>query len=447
MPLDDVKAINTAGVDATDAMKLHAEGISPSSAKSMIAAGCTVPVVIAFTKAGFGEEDTQVLHAAGIPAATAAALRYTGSTVDELVGYLMAGHSADSLLEFAAVGFTHAEMTLLIRAELTAQDGQAYYDLHLPINEDTIVGVFRQANLTEIRPLGSGTFNQVYLATISTPDGDGEGVFKPLKLNEADSNVGETMFGINHDDPKYGLRNLGAVAIDERLGFNVLTKTEFAMLKPPGSDPADPPVLGMVMETALGKPGNKQAAENSAIYDNPEVRRQLTMLQLVDNIIGQVDRHRGNYFIYEDPTTGAIQVKGIDNDQCFGKLLRNPDELFGRAGEFETRFPDFKLYNNAATMPQIIDEDMRDSINALTPENIRALLRGKVDDEEIAATIDRLTALKAHIAAGECVVIKPTDWGGDVVNGYVADVASYSPSAQELSVLTSYVVRDAYNAP
>ena len=52
--------------------------------------------------------------------------------------------------------------------------------------------------------------------------------------------------------------------------------------------------------------------------------RELTKLQLLDQLTGQGDRHRGNYFVDIQGSGNKVTVKvtGIDNDLCFGSKIQ-----------------------------------------------------------------------------------------------------------------------------
>ena len=50
----------------------------------------------------------------------------------------------------------------------------------------------------------------------------------------------------------------------------------------------------------------------------PAMQKSLADLQVLDNLLGQVDRHTQNHMLQSDKQGRAIGVTGIDNDFSFG---------------------------------------------------------------------------------------------------------------------------------
>jgi uncharacterized protein YdeI (BOF family) len=182
----------------------------------------------------------------------------------------------------------------------------------------------------------------------------------------------------------------------------------------------DGPSVGIVMGKAKGTTGGNTPRE---LFSDPQVRRELTKLQLLDHLCGQGDRHKGNYFIHRDGN-GRVTVSGIDNDQCFGKNLHHPNDIAKGSKDHNSGF-------HGTRMPMIIDTDMAQAFRDLTPERLDELLAGKLTKDEIKAAKDRLAGIKVHIDALEYngMIITPDQWGERFVG-------------KELTRHTSYVGRD-----
>ncbi|MBK8964127.1 MAG: hypothetical protein IPM75_13870 [Candidatus Competibacteraceae bacterium] len=88
--------------------------------------------------------------------------------------------------------------------------------------------------------------------------------------------------------------------------------------------------LGIVMEMAQGKSGKKTEKE---LFNDPVVRRELTKLQWLDSLTGQVDRHSENYFIETDADGRGKRVIGIDNDLSFGHKIEDPNHISSKRME------------------------------------------------------------------------------------------------------------------
>lgn len=246
--------------------------------------------------------------------------------------------------------------------------------------------------------LGSGAFNTVFSVELNKPDGSRfDGVFKPLNTKE-EGLVAEAT-GISHDNPQTAIRNLATCDFAKALRFDVVADTKMAALRMPGQ--ADPTV-GMVMEKAQGKPALET---DPNILLRPDVMRETTKLQLLDHLTGQGDRTPNNYFVHID-ANGRANVTGIDNDQCFGKNLTDPNGIRFTGGDCVFR---------GTSMPQVVDSEMAAAIKNMTPDDVKTLLGGKLSDAEVNATVSRLDGMKQHIAGLELQgrVIDPGGWGAD----------------------------------
>jgi hypothetical protein len=253
-----------------------------------------------------------------------------------------------------------------------------------------------------------------------------DGVFKPLsppdmtRTHRVERGWVASRTGIDLYDPQIAMRNLATCDVAQLLGFNVVPHTEIGSRTPPPPPPNQPPQLGLVMSRAQGKQGAKSP---DALFGNPDVRREVTKLQLLDHLVGQGDRHGNNYFIHVD-SNGKATVTGIDNDQCFGKDLHDPNGIARGPGEESRGF-------RGTLLPPVIDTEMAKAFEDMTPESLEATLTGKLNPAEIAAAKDRLAGIKQHIATlrSTGMIIRPDQWGSERV-------------ANALNSSNSYVARD-----
>jgi hypothetical protein len=135
------------------------------------------------------------------------------------------------------------------------------------------------------------------------------------------------------------------------------------------------------------------------VFQNAEVRRNITKLQLLDAITGQGDRHMNNFFI-DDATS---KVTGIDNDQCFGKDLVDPNEI-GTSRNYLGK-----------TLPKVVDKKMVTDIDRLTDQKLDEILSDMLTPEEISATTKRLQAVKEHLKGKSVTVIERKQWDNPIV--------------------------------
>jgi hypothetical protein len=212
------------------------------------------------------------------------------------------------------------------------------------------------------------------------------------------------------------MRNIATTDVAKLLGFNVVPRTEIGSRTPPPPPDNQPPQLGMVMAMAQGSPGAKT---HFSVFTNPDVRREVTKLQMLDHLVGQGDRHGNNYFINVD-SNGKVTVTGIDNDQCFGKDLHDPNGIAYAKTDQSKGF-------RGTLMPPVIDTEMAKAFEDMKPEDLEASLTGKLTPAEIAAAKDRLAGIKSHIAKlrSQDMIISPNEWDSDKVSNTLKSSNSY----------------------
>lgn len=297
--------------------------------------------------------------------------------------------------------FNEGEHLLLLLSGLGIQGGREYRRLGIPITHQTIVTEHTDEHLlSAMSPINSGAFNTVYKARYNGPDGIANGAFKPLSNTERGW-VAQAI-GIDLDRPQIANRNLATQDVARALGFDVVVSCQIGTRQEPKTQKLQ---IGLVMGRAPGKTAHDTPREH---YANPEVRREITKLQLLDHLVGQGDRHGGNYFIdmhKDEEGQTKVKVSGIDNDQCFGKNTRHGNDIC------YVNNPEGRGYRGTE-MPPLIDTDMAAAIRSITPEQLSALLNDKLNPAEVEATLMRLQSLHEHVSflEKEQQVITPTEW-------------------------------------
>ncbi|MCW1838990.1 hypothetical protein [Prosthecomicrobium hirschii] len=330
--------------------------------------------------------------------------------------------------EYTEHGFRASEAVPLEQTGLGLFGGMKYRSLDIPITPETVTGTFSESSRTgKVEQLGSGACNTVYKTQFKLDGGKTfDGVFKPLAANDPNRSHRPEhgwvakQTGVNQYNPQIALRNLATCSVANALKFDVVPHTEIGF-----TDIGKGETLGLVMARAQGK---QAASTPREVFDNPEVRREIVKLQLLDHLVGQGDRHANNYFINVDKGTGKVTVTGIDNDQCFGKNLTDPN---GIAQGYEDHNDGFR----GTTLPPVIDSDMARAFETMTKEGLAASMKG-LRPSEISAAQDRLQAIKDHIGELRTKgrVIDPDKWGDkDVMKRFNSD--------------NSYLGRDRHDAP
>ena len=370
-----------------------------------------------------------------------------GFSLEQFTTFTKAGGSHDDALEFRNRKFdAPEEMCLLKSAKLGPSDGQRYREVGVPINKDTIIKNFHPNNLKNpgMKKLGEGLDNIVYKGVYSTPHGDVPMVYKK---ENTDGSIGTAEeLGINEDNPQFGCRNIASYKTAQMLKFDVIPRTEFTI---------HDNELGIVMELAPGtsilkderidltheklgeqfsqadakqiKALKKQhefkevevdrstnpitvtgikVKETKFDISEPTLLREMTKLQLLDGLCAQGDRHARNYFINKNDN-GTYSVKGIDNDESFGKNIMKPNGIAYSSNEKSSRHG-FR----GVRLPPYIDSEMKDSILALKPEDLEREVGELLTPSELDAMKSRLQVMQDAVKKKEQRgrVISPDQW-------------------------------------
>ncbi|NDJ16476.1 eCIS core domain-containing protein [Myxacorys almedinensis] len=232
----------------------------------------------------------------------------------------------------------------------------------------------------------SGNMATVSRLVYDTPEGRKVGFFKPL-LEPSQKAYTASVQGIPQKSDQ-AARAVAASRIDQLLGTDILTQTEFA---------AHNNQIGSVSEAAPGASPklNLVTYDRSIDYGNAQTRRDLSTLQVLDAIIGQLDRHPGNYFI--DKETG--KVTGIDNDLAFGEKS-NEAFVEGRTDQGTLGVPGIgkgRWQSHFKGLPSFVDKAVKDSINRVSSNQVRNVLTGLLTNAEIEATIARFEHVKRKL--------------------------------------------------
>ncbi|PTY04509.1 hypothetical protein DB346_03480 [Verrucomicrobia bacterium LW23] len=136
--------------------------------------------------------------------------------------------------------------------------------------------------------------------------------------------------------------------------------------------------------------------------NSPQLRRDMTRLQLLDALTGQVDRHPGNYVMVFDGRN-YVGLRALDNEKCLGSHSDNPDLIGPPPGARDVQ---------GVRLPSVIDKSMARAISNMRPDDLRESLQG-CSEEEIQSALKRLEGLKTHVLKLETLgsVIEDNEWG------------------------------------
>jgi len=142
-------------------------------------------------------------------------------------------------------------------------------------------------------------------------------------------------------------------------------------------------------------------------YGNAFVQKGLSDLQVFDYIIGHADRNPGNW-IYEKQGNTITGVKGIDNDDTFGKEWSpGSSALLKPLGQFASKTPGIPPIVDISTALSILNTDFA--------KDIQPLLAG-LSNEEIDQAAERFDQVQqqveSRVMAGKIASIAPTGDAG-----------------------------------
>lgn len=131
--------------------------------------------------------------------------------------------------------------------------------------------------------------------------------------------------------------------------------------------------------------------------DQPQVRRQLADLQILDYICGNIDRHNGNVMFQFDRTNPkkpvCTGVQGIDNDSSFGRITDGIGNL--------PKSDDIGVISAKTAL----------MVNNLSPAVLKTTLRGyKFSEQEINAAIIRTQNIQQKIRNKSIRVVQEDGW-------------------------------------
>ena len=388
------------------------------------------PLLEPYRRVGIAPEYAPPFLAAGIP--PEAAGKFLQSIIkceDDPKEVFQSGLPLQLLLDVYSrppLGLCQARVLHNTAQDLSILEVHAHYQL--PIAADTMIRYTDRNVARAPREFGHGACNTVY--EVEYDDGKRR-IFKPLsppdftRQKMVETGWAASRTGIDPYNPEIAVRNLSTCRLAEELGFDVVVQTELGLHTLPN---ATQPVLGLVMEVAPGIAA-RTVPLHIDVFKHPGVRREITKLQLLDCLTAQGDRHGGNYFIGARPDMSP-RVAGIDNDQCLGSKIHDPAVI--RQGLRNQPDQGFR----GCGLPPVIDTDMARALEDLIPDRVDYLIGDKVGRKEVHATLQRLSAIKDHIAhlRQEGRIIKPDDWAGAIVDAHTDFTNCYFQRDQAINL-------------
>ena len=244
----------------------------------------------------------------------------------------------------------------------------------------------------DAKRLGGGQVSKVYEVKYKPELNPSikHGAFKQeTRTYESGSQMGASGSGISTVEANFGGRSVASYKVDKLLGGGMTPKTKFGTHQGMGGTVQDW-AKGSAPQTTveMGGMGDVDTRYREFDYSDPELQRQLATLQLLDAITGQVDRHPGNYYIYQGP--GGTQVTAIDNDLSFGKD-KDVERLIDPG--WKRPIPE----DQSRGVPLFVDEGIAQQILDTTPKQLKETIVGMLTEAEVAKTLVRFSKVKAEL--------------------------------------------------
>ena len=158
----------------------------------------------------------------------------------------------------------------------------------------------------------------------------------------------------------------------------------------------------------------------------PEFMQSITSLQVLDNIVGQGDRHTKNYFVEALDGGKMGKVHAIDNDFSFGTHDITGDQT-GRIGTYGHSIVD----KSGKLKLSHMDKALADRILALNMSDVRLMMADVLEDWAIDALCKRLTALQQAIrqaqeedTGGKRFLSDLSQWDDEVMTALKGDTSN-----------------------
>lgn len=148
-------------------------------------------------------------------------------------------------------------------------------------------------------------------------------------------------------------------------------------------------------------------------------QKEMSDLQVIDYLCGQIDRHSANYFIKTDKNGNFIGLNGIDNDLSFGDAKQQKNSyVIGNHGRTVVNA------NEELTIPHM-SRGLAMNIQIMNEDMVRFALHNLIEEPEINAFCVRLKKLKNAIAKelikepGQSKLRADDEWNEETLNDFL----------------------------
>ena len=262
--------------------------------------------------------------------------------------------------------------------------------------------LFEGKTVVNSLPLGSGAVNAVSLITY---DDGTTAAFKPIQFQYPRINV-TSYLGVSGSQPRNEVRNVAATRISEALGFNLLPKCGVGVVN--GNQGLLAEVIAGETASAIGRqpardPHGSAIHRRDELVSSPAAMKDINNLEVLDAILGMLDRHEGNWMIKIDGAGNYAGIAAIDNDQTLQDASVDLETIAGPRprGLLDGNAPQDLRYVTGIRnvgLPMVIDANTaRTVLDPQVRERAFAAVSGMLEPKAIEDLGKRWDTLAKHI--------------------------------------------------
>jgi hypothetical protein len=284
----------------------------------------------------------------------------------------------------------------------------------------------------ERTPLSTGQQSATYI--INSIDGQASYVFRPIVLDDYKKEGKKPSailpewaleaLGRNPVQPQAIQRKFIAHQLDQALGFKLLPELKGLLITHSTCGTVEACIEGaQTLANVLSQKANEL---HQTVRKQPSLLTRLTLLQIFDGLIGELDRHGGNILL--QTKEGNWELWGVDTDQCLPESSQTLNEKLGKAFskcKDNPMNPEKRVQCYLCDWPVIVTQGIREFVNQnVTVQRARDALgqapyAAVCSEEQKSSIVGQIQNLRRYLGLdGEAPdtrlkIINETEWLAD----------------------------------
>lgn len=262
--------------------------------------------------------------------------------------------------------------------------------------------LFEGKTVVNTAPLGSGAVNTV--SQVFYSDGT-KAAFKPIQFQYPGIKVAKYL-GVSGSQPRNEVRNVAATRISEALGFNLMPKCGVGIVNGQQgllAEVIDGETAGKIGRLPPRDPHGSSIHRRDELISSPQAMKDINDLEVLDAILGMLDRHEGNWMIKTDAAGNYSGIAAIDNDQTLQDAIVDLEVITGPRprGFFDANGPQDRTRVTGVRnvgLPVVIDaQTARTVLDPAVRERAFAAVSGMLEEKALEDLGKRWDTLAKHI--------------------------------------------------